>query len=118
MLQKIILAAAGTALVAAPASARDYRWDHHRYDRDNGGALVGALLGAVAGAAIVNSVDRPTYGYDYPAYAYGPPVYADPYPAYGYGYPAYGYSYPAPTVTFNYGYGYSPRGYGRRYRGW
>lgn len=83
MIKKLILATAATALVAAPAAARDWRGgnDYRYYHRDNNGAVVGALLGAVAGAAIASSAN----GYGSYGYNYG-------YPAYGYG---YGYGYPS-----------------------
>lgn len=109
MFKKLLMAGAATALVAAPAAARDYRYDYHRHG--GGDALAVGLLGAVAGAAIASSVDRHYdngygYGYGYPAYNYGYPAYAYAYPNYnyGYGYPAYGYAYP----SYGYGYGYGP----------
>lgn len=133
MLNKLILAASSIALVASPAAARDHRWDNYhggRYygHRGNGDVLAGALIGAVAGAAIVGSSARsnygygygyPAYGYAYPAYGYGYPAYGYAYPAYGYpgyAYPAYGYRAPAYGVSINVGRGY--RGGYRHYRGW
>lgn len=114
MFKSLLLAGAATALVAAPAAARDYRYDGYRYYRGgNGDAVAGALIGAVAGAALASSLNNhrdygySSYGYSYPAYGYGYgyPAYGYAYPSYGYAYPSYGYSYPS------YGYGYPSYGY-------
>jgi hypothetical protein len=77
-----VLAAAGLALGGC----------YGPYGEPNvaGSALVGAGVGAAAGAAIASG---PAY------YAPPPPVYYAPPPRYGYGY----------------GYGYYPRGYYRRW---
>lgn len=125
MFKTLLLATATTALVASPAAAHDYRWDYHRYHRDNGSVLAGALLGAVAGVAIASSSDRYDDGYGYPAYGYGYPTYGYGY-GYGYpsyGYPSYGYAYPGYAYP---SYGYGGTGYGLtisigggdRYRGY
>ncbi|MFN2473802.1 MAG: hypothetical protein ABR588_07800, partial [Sphingomicrobium sp.] len=77
MFKTFLLASAATALIAAPASAHDYRWDYHRYHhRGSGDVVAGVLLGAVAGAALAGSAHRYDYdyGYSYPSYGY---------PAYG-----------------------------------
>lgn len=123
MFKTLLLATATTALVASPAAAHDYRWDYHRYHRDNGSVLASALLGAVAGVAIASSSDRYDDGYGYPAYGYGYPTYGYGYGYPSYGYPSYGYAYPGYAYP---SYGYGGTGYGLtisigggdRYRGY
>lgn len=122
MFKKLLLAGAATALVASPAAARDWRYDGYRYHHGSGDAVTGALLGAVAGAALIGSLDNHrgygyrSYGYSYPAYGYGYgysyPAYSYSYPAYGYAYPSYGYSYPSYGYSYpSYGYSYPSYGY-------
>jgi hypothetical protein len=94
-LQYILLAAAGSLLLAGPVSAFDMgnmmnpsKWmggnkDRDRYDDDYRG---------------------PGYGYGGPGYGYGGPGYGYGAPGYGYGAPGYGYGAP--------GYGYGAPGYG------
>jgi hypothetical protein len=84
----VALAAAGV-LAATAADARPWHYWHGGYGAGPAFAL-GAVAGAVTGAAVANSYYYHPYGYYYPPpRAYYPP------PAYGYGYnPYYG---PEPT---------------------
>jgi len=97
-MQKIVTGAmaaltlAGTALSAAPASARGwYGYRHH--DDDAGYAIAGGLVGLALGAALTSHHDY--YGYGYAPYGYGGY-------GYGYGYSPYGYGYYQPGYAVCY----------------
>jgi hypothetical protein len=84
------LTLAGTALSAAPASARD--WGGYRHHNDDVGyAVAGGLVGLALGAALSSHHDY--YGgyggYGYAPYGYG---YGGAYRPYGYGYYQPGYA--------------------------
>jgi hypothetical protein len=90
----VAVAAAGI-LATTAADARPWHYYHHGYYGNPGWAL-GAVAGAVTGAAIASSYYHPYYYSAPPAYYYPPPAYR-----YGYYYnPYYGNPYYGPEPTY------------------